>query len=164
MFYTGSNKPIEFKDIPDALKSFHERMKVYDAQCDIIIGTDSQNYSDTKMVSVIAAVCQGHGGIFFYKVTHEPKIRNVKQKLQKETGDSLTLAYELIDLLENDDRYTDLYLSCPISIHIDAGNSKKGKTRELIPELVGWVNACGFSCKCKPDSPIASSVADKISK
>jgi predicted RNase H-related nuclease YkuK (DUF458 family) len=85
MFYTGSHKPIGFSKIPDALLAFYAKMKGYDSQCDIIIGTDSQNHSDTKIVSVIAAVCQGHGGIFFYQITHEPKIQNVKQKLQKET-------------------------------------------------------------------------------
>lgn len=164
MFYTGTNKPIKFEEIPKALKDFFDRMQIYDSQCDIIIGTDSQNFSDTKMVSVIAMICQGHGGIFFYRVSHERRINNVKQKLQKETSDSLTLAYELIDQLENNSDYHEMYLSCPISIHIDAGNSKKGKTKELIPELVGWVTACGFTCKFKPESPIASSVADKISK
>lgn len=164
MFYTGSNIPIEFSKIPDALLSFYEKMKDFDSQCDIIIGTDSQNYSDTKMVSVIAAICKGHGGIFFYHVSHLPKIKNIKLKLQKETSDSLLLAQDLIDIMENDSKYEEIYCSCPISIHIDAGNSKNGKTKELIPELVGWVNACGYSVCVKPDSFVASSVADKISK
>lgn len=164
MFYTGSNKPIEFNAIPDALLNFYKKMNDYDSQYDIIIGTDSQNFHDTKIVSVIAMICQGHGGIFFYKISHEPKIRNVKQKLHKETGDSLTLAYELIDMLEAEEKYEDMYLSCPISIHIDAGNSKRGKTRELIPELIGWVNACNFKACVKPDSFVSSSIADRISK
>ena len=164
MFYTGSHKPIGFSKIPDALLAFYAKMKVYDSQCDIIIGTDSQNHSDTKIVSVIAAVCQGHGGIFFYQITHEPKIQNVKQKLQKETGYSLTLACELIDELEKNERFEDMYCSCPISIHIDAGNSEKGKTKELISELVGWVKACNFQACVKPGSYVASTIADKISK
>ena len=37
---------------------------------DIYIGTDSQNFSYTKMVLVIAVHCIGHGGIFFYEVKH----------------------------------------------------------------------------------------------
>ena len=57
-----------------------------------------------------------------------------------------------------------MYLSCPISIHIDAGNSEIGKTKELIPELVGWVNALGYEAKIKPESFCSSTIADKISK
>ena len=50
------------------------------------------------------------------------------------------------------------------SIHIDAGYSEHGKTKELIPELIGWVTAMGFEAKVKPESYVASGIADKISK
>ena len=127
VFHTGSNKKIEFEKLPGALLNFYEKWKEYDSQCDIIIGTDSQNRHDTKFVSVICMTCQGHGGIFFYHTKHvNPKITSVKQKLQQETSDSLLLAGELIDILENDKKYEDMYLDCPISIHIDAGNNSKG--------------------------------------
>ncbi len=164
IFRTGSNKEIDFKDIPKAMLTFYQRASEYDSQCDIIIGTDSQNRRDTKFVSVICMVCQGHGGIFFYITKHVPKITNIKQKLQQETSDSLILAGDLIDLLENKEGYEELYVNCPISIHVDAGNSNKGKTKYLIPELMGWINACGYEASTKPDSFVASSIADKISK
>ena len=57
-----------------------------------------------------------------------------------------------------------MYLSCPIAIHVDAGNSDIGKTKELIPELVGWIRACGYDCEVKPDSFVASTIADRLSK
>ena len=41
---------------------------------------------------------------------------------------------------------------------------KIAKTKELIPELVGWIKSCGYDCEVKPDSFVASSIADKISK
>ena len=50
------------------------------------------------------------------------------------------------------------------SIHVDAGVSPHGKTRELIPELVGWIKSCGYDCETKPYSWVASCIADKISK
>ena len=164
MFYTGANKMIEFQEIPKALLTFFEKSKQYDAQCDIIIGTDSQNRRDTKIVSVICMICQGHGGIFFYKMNHIPKITNVKQKLQQETSDSLLLASDLINLMEVNEDYEEMYTSCPISIHVDAGNSRKGKTKLLIPELMGWINACGYEACTKPASFVASTIADKLSK
>ena len=164
MFRTGSGNKIEFEQIPDAMLQFYQRMKVYDTPCSVIIGTDSQNFADTKMVSVIAVICESHGGIFFYEITHKPLISDVRTKLHVETNDSLDLATKLVDILESDERFSEMYLNCPISIHVDAGNSEKGKTKVLIPELVGWIKACGYDAKTKPDSFVASTIADRISK
>ena len=164
MFYTGSNKPIEFENIPDAILAYYNKNKDVAPTIQIVIGTDSQNFSDTKVVSVICVLAKGHGGIFFYQITREPFIRDVRRKLHVETNDSLNLATQLVDALEADVKYQDLYLDCPIAIHVDAGNSEKGKTKDLIPELVGWIKACGYSAFTKPYSMAASSVADRISK
>lgn len=164
MFRTGTNKEIMLEKIPDALLAFYESHKQFHEPINIIIGTDSQNFSDTKMVSVIAVVCQGHGGIFFYEIKRVNLIKNIKLKLQTETSDSLMLAQTLVDMLENDKKYTEMYNSCPIAIHVDAGNSERGKTQSLIPELVGWIKACGYDVKTKPESFVASTIADRISK
>lgn len=128
----------------------------------IVIGTDSQNFSDTKMVSVIAMHCEGKGGIYFYKVEHLPKIKDVRQKLNTETQLSLQYADELIGTMMEQDE--DLFAAVHFSIHVDAGNSDHGKTKELIPGIVGWIHASGYECQIKPDSFAASSIANKISK
>ena len=130
----------------------------------IVIGTDSQNHSQTKVVSVVCIVCNGHGGIFFYEITQEPLVKDVRRKLHIETNESLRVATHLVDLLEHNDEFSEMYLECPISIHVVAGNSSKGKTKELIPEIVGWIKACGYDVKVKPDSFCASSIADRLSK
>lgn len=67
-------------------------------------------------------------------------------------------------MLESKENFLELYLNCPISIHIDAGNSKIGKTHDLIKTLVGWVHSCGYVCYIKPNAYVASTIADKISK
>ena len=85
------------------------------------------------------------------------------EKLQVETGDSLIIATELIKVLETP-KFRDLYMAANITIHIDAGNSPNGKTASLIPSLIGWVHATGLECKVKPQSFVASTIADKISK
>lgn len=164
MFRTGSGKKVTLEQIPDVLLAFYERNKQYGSMMSIIIGTDSQNFSDTKMVSVIAMICEGHGGIFVYEISHRKLIQNVKVKLHTETSDSLILAEQLVEMLEANPKYLEMYTSCPISIHVDAGNSPKGKTRALIPELVGWIKACGYDVKTKPESFVASTIADRISK
>lgn len=165
MFQTGSGSEIDFKDIPNRLLNFYELNKDYGQQIDIVIGTDSQNFPGlTKMVSVVAMVCECHGGIYMYKTKKIDLVNNVKQKLQLETSDSLLLTQELVDILESDPKYYEMYISCELSIHIDAGNSEKGKTKRLIPELVGWINSCGYNVRVKPNSFAASSIADRISK
>ena len=108
--------------------------------------------------------CEGERGIFFYEVSKIPLVRDVRRKLHIETNASLNLATALVDVFETEERYHEMYLSVPISIHIDAGNSEKGKTKELIPELVGWVKSSGYDAETKPESFVASCVADRLSK
>ena len=164
MFFTGCNKAIDFSNIPDAMLRYYEKNKEISENICIIIGTDSQNFSDTKMVSVICMIASGHGGIFFYEISHKPLISDVRTKLHTETNDSLNLAENIVQTLEEDGKYSDMYMHCPISIHVDAGNSEHGKTKALIPELVGWIKACGYQVETKPDSFVASTIADRISK
>lgn len=129
----------------------------------LVVGTDSQNYSDTKMVVVIAVQNVGHGGIFFYDILRIKRMSNIRQKLFYETNLSLKYADKLIPEIEKYCEQINFdFSSINFCIHVDVG--KKGKTSRLIPELVAWVKACGYDCKIKPDSFAASSIADKISK
>ena len=164
MFTSPTYGRMGIENVPDRILDFYQKNRHYDSPIQIIIGTDSQNFDYTKIVSVIAVICEGHGGIFFYEVSRNPLIRDVRTKLHVETNDSLKLTETLVGIMEGDRKYEEMYLSCPISIHIDAGNSTKGKTRELIPELVGWIRSCGYDCRTKPDSFVASTIADRISK
>lgn len=129
----------------------------------VIIGTDSQNFDKTKIVMVIALHNVGRGGIFFYDITNLPKITNIKQKLITETQMSLNYATELMDAFDKLNLETGFdYTNLNFSIHVDAGYF--GPTKEVIPEIVGWVKSCGFDCVVKPQSFVASSIADKLSK
>ncbi len=163
MFKSQTYGDVELTQIPEKLKDWYEKNKHFESDFSIVIGTDSQNFSDTKMVSVITMICEGHGGIFFYEISHQDLIKDVRVKLHTETNTSLNLADNLIEILEQKE-YEELFLNCHFSIHIDAGHSTYGKTKDLIPELIGWIKACGYDCEVKPDSFAASSVADKISK
>ncbi len=163
MFKSYTYGDLNFEQIPAKLLDYYNKNKHFNTPFSIIIGTDSQNHEDTKIVSVITIICKGHGGIFFYEVTRQPLIKDVRQKLHFETNSSLEIADKLIEEFEKEE-YNELFLNVPISIHVDAGNSDKGKTKPLIPELVGWVKACGYDYEVKPNSFAASSIADKISK
>ena len=122
----------------------------------ISVGTDSQNFDYTKTVIVVAIHRVGSGGIFFYDVKNVKKITNISQRIFYETSSSLDIATKLSQTLEEEG------INFGISIHIDVGD--KGQSSKLIPEIVGWVKACGFGCETKPNSYAASSIADKYTK
>ena len=129
----------------------------------IIIGTDSQNFSDTKVVVVLVVQNVGKGGIFFYDITRVRRIDSIRQKLFFETNLSLQYANRFLHKIENEIMSNQLMCDkINFCIHIDAG--RKGKTNALIPEITAWINACGYQCEIKPNSFAASSVADKLSK
>lgn len=130
----------------------------------LIIGTDSQNFSDTKIVVVIALQHVGHGGIFFYDITRVRKITNIKQKLITETQMSLELATSLITELDKlfDRTGFDYTSHLNFGIHVDAGEN--GPTKKVIPEIVAYIKSFGFDVAVKPDSFVASSIADRYSK
>lgn len=136
----------------------------YERQYELCIGTDSQNFDSTKMVLVITLHDVGHGGIFFYETTYMRKIRNVREKLTVETTFSLDCAQKLLDAVEKfrDGFGINILDYVNLCIHVDAGPN--GKSREVIADICGWVHACGYEVKTKPDSYASSSVANKISK
>lgn len=153
---------VDFKHMVEIMRKFYDTNKHYGTPFNVVIGTDSQNHSDTRMVSAVVCQCEGHGGIYFYRIEHMRKIKEVRQKLNQETQLSLQYANEFLDVLAETDE--ELFASVSFSIHIDAGKSDDGKTKELIPSLVGWIHSCGYECSCKPESFAASTVANRISK
>ena len=95
MFQSETYGKIELKDIPEKILEFYNKNKKIGGTFQIVVGTDSQNFNDTKMVTVIAAYKEGHGGIFFYEIDRVNRITNVKQKLNAETSRSLEVMMEL---------------------------------------------------------------------
>ncbi len=164
MFKSQTYGKLELQEIPEKILIFFNKMKEYDTPMQVVVGTDSQNFSDTKIVNVVAILCEGHGGIYFYQISHVAKIMDVRQKLYTETGMSLEIADALLKIIEESETYHELYEKTTFTIHVDAGRSEKGKTKDLIPAIVGWIKAQGFECEVKPDSFVASTIADRISK
>lgn len=124
----------------------------------VSIGTDSQTYHKMKIVTVIAIHKIGKGGKFYYYEEFLSRPNSIREKLYQETQRSLDLGKELTEFLYENQ------LDFEIIIHVDMGNSKKGKTYELISEIMGWITAEGFVGQYKPDSNTASEIADRLSK
>jgi len=124
----------------------------------LVIGSDSQQYPEgVDFVSSIVAHRIGNGGRYFWTKMRKPKIKTLRDRIYQEAIFSITLAQELKERLR--DRLQLLTLEEIMEIHVDVGY--KGKTKEMIKEIVGMVRGTGFIVKTKPDSYGASSVADK---
>lgn len=165
--YTGSNmedriftSPTKGKmnlsevifDIVEYIKELPDRNYL------LVIGSDSQQYPEgVDFVSSIVAHRIGNGGRYFWTKTQKPKIKTLRDRIYQEAIFSITLAQELKERLR--DRLKLLTLEDIMEIHVDVGY--KGKTKEMIKEIVGMVRGTGFIVKTKPDSYGASSVADK---
>ncbi len=152
--YSLTYGKVTFEEMTSIIKDFI--MKSPKNHYNISVGTDSQNFGYTKIVVVVAVHRVGKGGIFFYDINRIERINNIPQKILYETSVSLDIATKLSDFFREEE------LNYDISIHVDVGEN--GKTSKLIPEIVGWIKACGFHCETKPNSYAASSIADKFSK
>ena len=150
--------------IPEIAEIIRQRVLSTPGEYRVMIGTDSQNFDKTKVVVVIALHHVGRGGIFFYDVSYARRMSNVGQKLLYETQLSLEYARHLVDAFEDMKEATgfDYEKELSLSIHVDAGEN--GPSRQSIPEIVGWVTACGYKVVVKPDSAAASAIANKYSK
>ena len=163
MFHSVSGKAMTINEIANRIIQY--MMEDTNASYEIMVGTDSQTHKDTKMVEIIAVHRKGLGGIFFHNTDFIPRIRSLKQKINEETSRSLTVANELLDAIEFPllgEGYLLEDLNVTFQIHCDIG--KYGKTNELIKEIVSWVTSQGYICMIKPDSYVASGIADRYSK
>ncbi len=163
MYKSATYGDLELKQVPEKIRDYYEKMKKYDTPFKVTIGSDSQTFDTLKLVNVISVISEGHGGIFFYEITRLNRTNDVRQKLTTETNESLQVALKLTDILEGKE-YDELRDNMSMSIHIDAGWSPNGKSKEFIHELVGWIRGMGYDCEVKPNSFVASTIADKISK
>ena len=137
---------VSILDIVQILKNSNKQYKV-------IVGSDSQEINhQIKLVTTIVLREEGKGGLFFYDVFWLPQFNSLRHKIFTEVNYSIQYATELASYPEINH----------IDIHLDVGTH--GPTKNLIKELSGWVISSGFGCEIKPNSFVASSVANRISK
>jgi predicted RNase H-related nuclease YkuK (DUF458 family) len=126
----------------------------------IVIGSDSHarttnNHPGIDFVTAIVVHREGRGGRYFWRKEKSDMAPVLRDKIYKETQMSLDTAQKLVPML----REAISPAKYDFEIHIDVG--PMGPTRDMIKEVVGMVQGNGFKAKIKPDSWVASSVADK---
>lgn len=156
--YSPTYGEVSFQEMVSIIKAY----AVQDPNLEYVIavGTDSQN-SDFTKVPVTVGIHRiinkvGKGGIYFFEIKKIKKINNIRQKIFYETNLSIELALKL------NHTFAESNILHEIQVHVDVGYN--GPTSQYVSEIKGWVKACGFQCVIKPDSYMASSVANRLSK
>ncbi len=131
---------------------------------DIIVGCDSSSSEEPHFPLVVAVLRVGEGGRFFLKKINYQgrKFYNWKQRILEEVLLSCQFALYLREAFDKKMKS----LANPLEyqfryIHADIGEN--GATKDMVKELTGLIRGNGFEPKIKPESFVASSVADRYS-
>lgn len=131
---------------------------------DLIVGCDSSSGEAPHFPLAVVILRKGEGGRFFLKKIgyKNRKFYHWHQRVLEEVLLSCELALFLRENFEkkiksvpNSFNYEFRY------IHADIGEN--GQTRDMIKEVVGLIRGNGFEPKIKPESFVASTVADRYS-
>lgn len=122
----------------------------------IIIGSDSNGHNE-KIIDFITAIVihrVGSGGRYFWRRVDLPKFHTLRDRIIHEVLLSIEAAKEILIVLKNFD-----IPQFDFEIHIDVGEN--GETKQLIQEVIGMVRAYNFEPRTKPESYVATKVADR---
>lgn len=155
---TRGNLTLEgvIEEMKDYIKSKPE--KFYD----VIVGCDSPSGEEPHFPVAVVILRKGEGGRFFLKrVSYKnKKFHNWKERILEEVLLSIELALALRENLSKKLKEIEEPLDYQFRyIHADVGEN--GVTREMIKEVTGLIRGNGFEPKIKPESFVASVVADR---
>ncbi len=121
----------------------------------VCIGSDSQVYgNEIEFGTVIVFLREGHGGFMFIANERSTQKMSLKERLLYEVSLSITIAYELCDLL--DEYHVDL------EVHADINTNPSFKSNDALKEAMGYILGMGFAFKAKPEAFASSSCANKV--
>ncbi|MDP1994894.1 MAG: ribonuclease H-like YkuK family protein, partial [Ignavibacteria bacterium] len=123
---------------------------------EVVVGCDSPSSDKPFFPIAIVVLKTGFGGRFFLKKMHYDdnflkRFVNWKNRILQEVYLSCELALQLREVLENKTKELNYNFNYQFEyIHADVG--ERGKTKEMIKEVVGLIKSNGFEAKIKPQS------------
>ena len=148
---SGQKKKISFDDIIKILKFVSK-----DANHKIIVGSDSVKLGKfwvfTKAIAVINPLDGFYDRKYFYlrEELDDVSYIDLSKRLLKETTDSLQIATDIRDTIAG----------ANIEIHADVNSDHAHSSSKYKNMVSGYISGCGFDVKIKPESFVASSIAD----
>lgn len=169
-FYSPTKGQMTFEEVIEEIVAImaEDPQKRYE----IVVGTDchdtppeekekaphsSQLKPQPPVMDFVSAIIIhriGKGARYFWRRSREENVYTLREKIYREAYLSFELAQAIMRELQHR-----TMLDFNLEIHVDVG--ERGRTRELIDEVVGYIRASGLAVKTKPDSYGASTVADK---
>ena len=146
---TGSKEEITLEEIYNILEkvSTHKNHK-------IIIGTDSvklgYDFVFTKAICILNKDFYDRRYFYYRQKFKDDSYLDLSKRLLKETNDSINLALDLKNKLSG----------INIEIHADINTDSKHMSSRYKHIITGYITGCGFDVKTKPQSFVASSIAD----
>jgi len=147
---TGQKKLIQYEEILNIIK----KVSIFKDH-KIIVGSDSVKFG--KDFVFTNAICilnnnKYYDRRFFYlrKKVEDDMYYNLSKRLLRETSESIEIASDIRRLIKNSN----------IEIHSDVNFNPIHLSSKFKNTIVGYVNGCGFPCKIKPESFVASGIAD----
>lgn len=130
----------------------------------IIIGTDSGFFTDDSadFVTAIVVYRVNNGGRYFWCRLTQPKFHTLRDRIIHEALTSIEIAKEVLSAIKKQPDFAvadNKQIKWDFEIHVDIGEN--GQTKSMIQEVVGMVRANNFLVRTKPDSYVASKVADR---
>lgn len=122
---------------------------------EILIGCDSQNFSDKTIYAIVVALYdKGKGAHVIYK----------RWKTQREATRNIRLLNEVWYAVETAEEMKNAGLPKVKWIDIDINPDPKFKSNEVLRQAVGLVEGMGYSVRYKSLGPIATYAADHLVK
>ncbi len=125
----------------------------------IIIGSDSvKSGEEFVFANAICVINENnyYDRRFFYKRIEvlDNTYYDLSKRLLRETTESIDLAFEIKKAIEK----------ANIEIHADVNSDIKHISSRYKNMIVGYITGCGFECKTKPNSYVASGIADTYTR
>lgn len=159
-FFSPTKGNLKIEDVIEELLNYISEKP--EKSYDVIVGCDSSSEEMPNFPVAIVILRVGEGGRFFLKKVgyQNRKFYSWKERILEEVMLSCQLALYLrenfenkLKKLSNSSHYQFRY------IHADVGEN--GATRDMIREVIGLIRGNGFEPKIKPESFVASTVADR---
>jgi len=162
-FFSPTKGDLSFDQVINEIFSYMQEspQSVYE----VIVGCDSPSSDKPFFPIAIVILKTGFGGRFFLKKIHysEEFLKKFvvwKNRILQEVYLSCELALNLREVLENKNKELNYNFHYQFEyIHADVG--ERGKTKEMIKEVVGLIKSNGFEARIKPYSFAATVVADR---
>lgn len=142
--------PIEIK-----VREVLEKEKEKGNKLKVCIGTDSQvKGKEVEFATVIVFLRERAGGFMFIHNERTTQKFTIKERMLKEAGRSVEIAYHLCELFEE--------FNIEMEVHVDINTDPTFKSNSALKEAMGYICGMGFAFKAKPEAFASSSCANKI--